>query len=108
MNTSVSRLASAPQTQNSPLQLRPNASSTHKTAIRVYRVHDKTSPRSDRSVPARKPSHAISPILPLPPVSSIQGDSSSAIWQDAVYIALTVQTSDHRSIGVFIYVGPIR
>ena len=39
----------------------------------------KTAPRSHRSVSARKPTHATSPVLPLLPVSSIQGDPSAAI-----------------------------
>jgi hypothetical protein len=75
--------------QTSPLRLRPGASSSRRTAIRVNRDHYKTSPHSDHCAPARKPIHATSSILPLPALSSIQNGSSSAIRQDAVYIALT-------------------
>lgn len=69
--------------------------------IRVYcilrsRQNCKTAPRSHRSVSARKPTHATSPVLPLLPVSSIQGDPSAAIRQDAVYIALTLSPGQRR------------
>src|ERR1700691_107014 len=89
MMTLQTRPASLPLKQTSPLRLRPGASSSRRTAIPVNRVHDKTSPHSDRSPSARTPIHATSSILPLPALSLIQNGSSSTIRQDAVHIALT-------------------
>src|ERR1700740_544574 len=87
--TLQTRPASLPLQQTSPLRLRPSASSSRRTAIPVNRVHDKTSPHSDRSASARKPIHATSSILPVPALSSIENGPSNTLRQDAVHIALT-------------------
>src|SRR5579859_5789327 len=69
-------LPSAAQTLRSPCYPRI-AVSKNIVWNALYRAHDKTPPPSCRSALAQRPAHAISPLLPLHELSSLESDTSN-------------------------------